>query len=128
MPGQGRACHQRFTAVAKDLFARVPARPAGHLSIHVLGPLEIRLGGIVVDRPSMRRNRVRALLQYLAGHGWVSRAELCAALWPDKDESTSANNLRVNLNHLLRLLEPDRSARDPSFSIEFEGERLRRVV
>jgi len=44
------------------------------------------------------------------------RARLAVQMWPDLDEPAAARNLRVTLNYLTRLLEPDRQPQDaPSF-------------
>jgi DNA-binding SARP family transcriptional activator len=48
-----------------------------------------------------------------------------AALWPDLDDRAAANNLRVTMTYLLRVLEPWRSAREPAFHIRFDGQTVR---
>lgn len=100
---------------AEELLRRVPARPSGRLELRVLGTLELTRDGVVVDDPVLRRERVRALLQYLAAHGRCDREAVAAAVWQDLDERERANNLRVSLNYLRKLLEPDRASGAPSF-------------
>ena len=101
----------RQTRPAKSLLAAVPAPPPHTTGIGTLGPLEIERDGEPVTDPDLRRERVRALLAYLVSHRTTTRAAILTALWPDLDERAAANNLRVTLNYLLRLLEPWRDGR-----------------
>jgi DNA-binding SARP family transcriptional activator len=101
----------------------------------VLGPLELRrLGPDGSERPEdagdadLRRERVRTLLAFLVGHRTTTRADVTAALWPDLDERAAANNLRVTLNYLLRVLEPGRPAGEPSYLVRMDGQRIRLVA
>ena len=47
-----------------------------------------------------------------------------AALWPDLGERAAANNLRVTMTYLLRVLEPWRSAREPAYHIRVDGQAV----
>jgi DNA-binding SARP family transcriptional activator len=51
-----------------------------------------------------------------------------AALWPDLDERSAGNNLRVTLTYLLRLLEPWRTAGESSFHVRTSGQRVELVT
>jgi DNA-binding SARP family transcriptional activator len=124
---------------ARSLLAAVPGPPPVVLSLAVLGPLELRRhgpdgsegsDGAVTDLgdPDLRRERVRTLLAFLVGHRATTRADVTAALWPDLDERSSANNLRVTLNYLLRVLEPWRPAGEPSYFVRLEGQRITLVT
>ena len=64
------------------------------------------------------------LLAYLALNGPVSRGQLAFDLWPDLDLDGQSRNLRVTLTYLLRVLEPDRTARDASFFIRQHGSNI----
>jgi LuxR family transcriptional regulator, maltose regulon positive regulatory protein len=111
--------------LAKSLLAAVPAPPADRTEVAVLGPLALAHNGEPVNDGDLRRERVRALLAFLVGHRTTSRAAIMAALWPDLDDRAAANNLRVTMTYLLRLLEPWRSAREPAFHIRIEGQTVR---
>jgi DNA-binding SARP family transcriptional activator len=113
---------------AKSLLAAVPAPPADRTEIAVLGPLALARNGEPVTDGDLRRERVRALLAFLVGHRTTSRAAIMAALWPDLDDRAAANNLRVTMTYLLRVLEPWRSAREPAFHIRLEGQTVRLVT
>ena len=106
---------------AKSLLAAVPAPPADRTEIAVLGPLAVARSGEPVTDSDLRRERVRALLAFLVGHRTTSRAAIMAALWPDLGERAAANNLRVTMTYLLRVLEPWRSAREPAYHVRVDG-------
>ena len=116
---------------ARALLAAVPAPPPTATWLAVLGPLELRRDGPAgpeVTDADLRRERVRALLAFLVGHRATTRAEVTAALWPDLDERSQANNLRVTLNYLQRVLEPWRPAGEPGYLVRTEGTRIELVA
>ena len=96
----------------------------GRVTIRALGHLEVLVDGRDADRSELRRERVRALLGLLVVRRSVRRAEAAATLWPDLGEVAALANLRVTLNHLLKLLEPGRHRNAPSFFVRQEGDRL----
>jgi DNA-binding SARP family transcriptional activator len=119
---------------ARALLATVPGPPPVVTTLAVLGPLELRRPGpdgaidVEVTDPDLRRERVRTLLAFLVGHRATTRAEVTAALWPDLDERAAANNLRVTLNYLLRVLEPWRPAGEPGYLVRADGARITLVT
>jgi DNA-binding SARP family transcriptional activator len=114
--------------LAKSLLAVVPAPPTHRTEIAVLGPLAVVRDGEPVTDGDVRRERVRALLAFLVGHRATSRGAVMAALWPDLDERAAANNLRVTMTYLLRVLEPWRSAREPAYHIRVDGQAVTLVT
>jgi DNA-binding SARP family transcriptional activator len=113
---------------AKSLLAAVPAPPADRTEIAVLGPLAVTRNGEPVTDGDLRRERVRALLAFLVGHRMTSRTAIMAALWPDLAERAAANNLRVTMTYLLRVLEPWRSAREPAYHVRVDGQSVTLVT
>jgi LuxR family transcriptional regulator, maltose regulon positive regulatory protein len=113
---------------AKSLLAAVPAPPAEVTEISVLGPLGVVRNGEPVTDGDLRRERVRALLAFLVGHRATSRTAIVAALWPDLDERAAANNLRVTMTYLLRVLEPWRSARESAYFVRLDGQAVTLVT
>jgi DNA-binding SARP family transcriptional activator len=109
---------------ARAVLSRLPVPPTGRLDLRLLGPLELRRSGVLVDAPDWRRERVRSLLACLALHRTISRERLAEILWPGLERSPSSLNLRVTLTYLLRVLEPDRGPRDPSFFVRQHGGSL----
>lgn len=79
-----------------------PGTPEADLEIRLLGPLEVRRGGLRLPLP--RSKKTRALLAYLAGTGREhSRTRLCALLWESTDDPRGA--LRWSLSKLRPLLD-----------------------
>jgi ATP/maltotriose-dependent transcriptional regulator MalT/DNA-binding SARP family transcriptional activator len=115
------AAHGRRSRPARSLLAAVPVPPRQTTEIAVLGPIEIVRDAEPIVDPDLRRERVRALLAFLVGQRTTTRAAIMAALWPDLDERAAANNLRVTMTYLLRLLEPWRSARESSYFVRLDG-------
>jgi DNA-binding SARP family transcriptional activator len=84
------------------------SRPGGEppLEVRMLGPLEVRRGGVAPTLPSSRK--VRALFAYLAlAPRGASRSQLCELLWDVPNDPRG--ELRWCLSKLRRLVdEPDR--------------------
>jgi LuxR family maltose regulon positive regulatory protein len=107
---------------AAQMIAESPVTPPHRLRISVLGPLELRRDGVVVDHADLRRRRVRELLCYLVAHPRCRRDVAADALWPDLTDPR--HNLRVTLNYLQRVLQPERLRSDPPFFLRTHGEWL----
>ena len=113
-----------LAAAARALLAAVPAPPQRAVELAVLGPLALRRRGEDVTGGDLRRERVRELLAFLVLHRKATRKAIIAALWPELDERSGANNLRVTLTYLLRLLEPDPRANPHTVRIDGQDVRL----
>jgi LuxR family maltose regulon positive regulatory protein len=118
----------RPAAAAKALLAAVPAPPGHTLDLGVLGPTVLRRDGAAVTDGDLRRERVRAVLAFLVAHRKTSRRAMTTALWPGLDERSAGNNLRVTLSYMLRLLEPDRGAGEPAYTVRLDGPDIRLVT
>ncbi|MEO5901593.1 MAG: BTAD domain-containing putative transcriptional regulator, partial [Ilumatobacteraceae bacterium] len=119
------ATDPRTRSAASSAHAAMPAAPARPLTISLLGPLELRLGDVIVDHPHLRRRRVRQLLSTLVVRRQLRREVLAAYLWPD--HPAPAHNLRVTLAYLQQLLQPHRPAVAPPYFVRSDGEWLRLV-
>ena len=97
-----------------------PTAP-GRVSIRALGDLAVAVDGLDTDHPLFRRERVRELLGLLIVRRSIRRADAAATLWPDHDDGA---NLRVTLTYLLKVLEPDRSSKAPSFFVRHDRDHL----
>jgi LuxR family transcriptional regulator, maltose regulon positive regulatory protein len=117
-----RAVAEGKGAAAERWAVRLPVDPGATLGISVLGPLAITRGGVEVTPPELRRRRVRELLCMLVADPRRRRAELAEELWPDAADPGS--NLRANLTHLQRVLEPGRPAHAPPYFLRTDGEWL----
>jgi DNA-binding SARP family transcriptional activator len=115
-------------SAARSLLGSVPATPTTSLSIDVLGPVRVCRGGEETHDSALRRDRVRSLLAFLLLNRETTRSALTAALWPDFDDRSGANNLRVTLNHLAGLLEPERAEGEAPYYLRSDGSSLRFVT
>ena len=102
------------SATARRLLMTRAAPARERIEIRALGPIELWRGGAPVSEPAWGRERVRSLLQLLVDQRRMARSRAAATLWPDLDGEAAGNNLRVNLNHLQKLLQPDRAAGEPT--------------
>lgn len=110
--------------MARRMLAWIPALPRHALAVWALGPLVVLRDEEEVDDTNLRRERVRQLLGLLVVHRRISRSSAATTLWPDLDEAVAARNLRVTLNYLQRVLEPDRDERDAPFFLRAKGTAL----
>jgi DNA-binding SARP family transcriptional activator len=118
-------------SAAAALLADLPDPTQGPLSVEVLGTLRLRTVMTEISRPELRRRRVRTLLALLVLRGAVRRERIVDLVWPDLEPAAAAQNLRVTLSHLRRLLEPGRpggrstgTIRGHADSIELAGPPL----
>lgn len=110
-------------AAAARLASHLPAVPSAPVAIGVLGPLEVRHDGVLVDGPDVRRRRVRELLSSVVAQRQVRREALSEELWPEHLDG--GRNLRVTLSYAQRVLQPDRPAPDPPYFLRSDGTWLR---
>jgi DNA-binding SARP family transcriptional activator len=101
--------------------------PVGSVEVEVrlLGAAQLVVESRLVDGPDWRRSRVRALLCLLALRRQVRREEAMLLLWPDLADAPARHNLRVTLNYLQGLLEPERRGREAPFYLRQDAEWLR---
>ncbi|HEY8525057.1 MAG TPA: BTAD domain-containing putative transcriptional regulator [Acidimicrobiales bacterium] len=114
----------RVARAAREALGRLAAPPTERLDLRLLGPVELRAGGELVQAAHWRRRRVRSLLAYLVLNRTVSRGQLADDLWPDLDPDAQSRNLRVTLSYLLQVLEPERGQRDASFFVRQHGDNV----
>jgi LuxR family transcriptional regulator, maltose regulon positive regulatory protein len=109
----------KVAAAARRFLSTLPGEPRAQLHIGVVGPLELHRDDDLIEHRDLRRQRVRQLLCYLIVKGRVRREEAADELWPELDDG--GRNLRVTLNYLHGVLEPDRAGRQPPFFVRVEG-------
>jgi LuxR family maltose regulon positive regulatory protein len=122
--GLAGAADGSLRRAAGQVLGRLPVPPSAPVELRLLGPIQLRRDGALVDDEQWRRERVRLLLAHLVLNGPASRALLAEDLWPDLDPDGQSRNLRVNLTYLLQVLEPERQPREPSFFIRQHGGTL----
>jgi DNA-binding SARP family transcriptional activator len=118
--GQDQRLWEELAAVSAPaaLTAVVPAT----LQLRLLGPFEVRQGGLLLDQ--WPRRKARLLLAALAMRPTGMRADELAALvgW---GEANPHNVLRVNAWALRRALEPGLAKGEPSRYLLVQGDRYR---
>jgi len=98
-----------LASTATALLADLPIEPGPPLRIDILGPMRLAVGGQLVDRPELRRARVRTVLALLAVRGPLRRDQIIDIVWPDADLDSARQSLRTTLTRLRRLLDPSGS-------------------
>ena len=83
-----------------------PATAARRLSVDLLGPMAVHVGGRTVS--GWRTAKARDLLAYLifSGDRPVTRDQIAEALWPETDPEAGTSALHTALYHLRRALGP----------------------
>lgn len=102
---------------AASLIVELPAPPELPVRLLLLGPMELRHGGYATTEANWRRERVRALLLYLALNRSATRERVAEELWPDLERTKADKNLRTTLSYLHGVLEPARGPRDAPFCV-----------
>jgi LuxR family transcriptional regulator, maltose regulon positive regulatory protein len=120
----GAHAERRLAREAIHLLAEMPTESGPALQIDVLGHLRLTIGGRVVERPELRRGRVRTLLALLAVRGPLRRDQLIDILWPDIDVDRARQNLRTTLTRLRQLIEPGRSEATHGTRLRSDGEMV----
>ncbi|MEM7095082.1 MAG: BTAD domain-containing putative transcriptional regulator [Actinomycetota bacterium] len=110
---------------AQTLLDETPQPPAESLQVQVLGPFRLLRDGREVDDQLLRRARVRQLISLLVTTDGLRRDDLIDRLWPDASPTSGAKNLRTNLSHVRRVLEPSITSRAPSYYVRASGDRIR---
>lgn len=114
--------HRSLASAAIALLADLPVEPGPPLRIDMLGPMRLAVGGQLVDRPELRRARVRTVLALLAVRGPLRRDQIIDIVWPDTDLDSARQSLRTTLTRLRRLLDPSGSTSHRC--LRTDGERI----
>ena len=93
--------------------------PGYQLYVKMFGHLTIKVGHKYGEELNWQREKAKELFLYFLFHQdrFIPKEEMMQVLWGDLDENTADRNFKVTLNALLRVLEPNREARKPSFFI-----------
>ncbi len=117
--------------IAKLLKARGLEPEAYHpgytLWVQTFGGFKVWRGDQPVDPEEWKREKARLLFQLLVGHRdkWLHRDQIISMLWPDTPLENANNYLKVILNTLNQVLEPDRPRGETAFFVERRQELYR---
>lgn len=100
------------------LRGKKPAYHPGYsLFFNTLGDFKVWRGGEEIKTEDWSRDKARKLMQIIVGHRgqYVRSEQLVDWLWPDKSREQGKQNLKVIINTLNRILEPERQGNNPFF-------------
>jgi DNA-binding SARP family transcriptional activator len=115
----------------------LPAGDRERLRVLALGPLQVSIGGRVVESSAWGSARPRELLVYLLMHPeGRTKEQVGLAFWPDASTAQMRNNFHVTLHRLRKALggsswvtlRGERYCIDPSLVDEFDVAELEREV
>jgi len=101
--------------------------PGYSLWVQTFGGFKVWRGDQPVDPEEWKREKARLLFQLLVGHKdkWLHRDQIISMLWPDTPLENANNYLKVILNTLNQVLEPDRPRGEVAFFVERRQELYR---
>jgi len=96
---------------------RTDYHPGYSLYFKTLGEFKVWRGSEEIKIEDWSRDKARKLMQILVGHRgqYVRSEQLVDWLWPDKSREQGKQNLKVIINTLNRILEPERQGQNPFF-------------
>ncbi|WP_186321314.1 BTAD domain-containing putative transcriptional regulator [Bacillus sp. FJAT-22090] len=108
--------HQIATTLSIDTSITYPGY---QLNLRLLGSFVLFMGRKEVDERKWQRDKSKELLTYLylQKNRFVPKEELMRALWGENDEKTMDRDFKVTLNSLLKVIEPNRVAREDSYFV-----------
>lgn len=101
--------------------------PGYTIWVQTFGSFKVWRGENPVDPKEWKREKARQLFQLLIAHKdkWLHRDQIITMLWADTPAENSSNYLKVILNALNQVLEPDRPRGESSFFVERRQELYR---
>jgi len=93
--------------------------PGYTLYLRLLGPFSLYAGIEEVNDRKWQRDKSKELFAYLylQNHRYVPKEELIQMLWGESETKNLDRDFKVTLNSLLKVLEPNRQAREESYFI-----------
>ncbi|RUL55516.1 BTAD domain-containing putative transcriptional regulator [Lysinibacillus antri] len=90
--------------------------PKHYFTLHLFGPFTMFRNGVEVIDKEWKREKAKELFLYLYmnRHRFVAKEEIMHVLWPNGDEQAMNRDFKVVYNACLKVLEPQRQARDES--------------
>ncbi len=97
----------------------VESHPGYKIEVQLLGPFMVHLGFDEVADRKWQRDKSKEIFLYLLlnKNRYVPKEEIMQALWEDADDKSADRDFKVALNALLKVIEPNRSARENPYFI-----------
>lgn len=94
--------------------------PHEEMQVNFLGSLDLIRKYRKLEDKEWKREKSKELFVYLYchRHRFTPKDEIAQALWPERDVDSLDRDFKVVLNTLLKVLEPNRNARQDSFFIQ----------
>ncbi len=122
-----RSDDAEVAARATGLLESISRKAADPLTVRLLGPCEVTLGGRTLFSQDWKSKKALTAFKYLAANrdrGLIPRDVLMELLWPDTTPESAAKNLNTALTSLRKTLEPEVS-RGKSAYLVTSGDSLR---
>lgn len=89
------------------------------LQVQLFGPLTVLRHWKELNDRVWQRDKAKELFVflYMHRHRFVSKEEIMHTLWPSDDEEAMKRDFKVAYNAMLKVLEPERTAREESFYV-----------
>ncbi|MFC3883663.1 BTAD domain-containing putative transcriptional regulator [Bacillus songklensis] len=121
LEGQRRHIHeeQMIRLLEKCGIGDALNHPGYTLRIQTFGSFRVWLGDREIQDRDWQRAKAKELLELFVTnrHTLLQKEEIIASLWADVEEGTALRDLKVALNALNNVLEPNRKARSNTFYI-----------
>jgi DNA-binding SARP family transcriptional activator len=117
-----------ITGILKDRgMESVTYHPGYTVWVQTFGSFKVWRGDNPVDPEEWKREKARQLFQLLVAHRdkWLHRDQIITMLWADTPVESAMNYLKVVLNALNQVLEPDRPRGENSYFVERRQELYR---
>jgi DNA-binding SARP family transcriptional activator/tetratricopeptide (TPR) repeat protein len=101
--------------------------PGYALWVQTFGGFKVWRGDQAIDPDEWKREKARQLFQLLVAHRdkWLHRDQINTMLWADTSVENATNYLKVVLNALNQVLEPERPRGESAFFVERRQELYR---
>jgi len=101
--------------------------PGYSIWVQTLGEFNVWRGENLITQQDWKRDKAKQLCQLLVANRekWFSRDQINSILWPDTPGDKAANYLKVVINTLNQVLEPERPRGAPAFFIERNQDKYR---
>ena len=101
--------------------------PGYSLWVRTLGGFKLWRSDQVIEPQQWKREKSRQFFQFLVANRnhWVHRDRIVNVLWGNQSVENPDNYLKVILNTLNQVLEPERPKGEPSFFVERQQDRYR---
>ncbi|WP_107950529.1 BTAD domain-containing putative transcriptional regulator [Lysinibacillus parviboronicapiens] len=93
--------------------------PADDIQVNLFGSINLTRNHLKIEDKEWQREKSKELFVYLYchRHRYIPKEEIAQTLWPERLVDTLDRDFKVVLNTLLKVLEPQRHARQESFFI-----------